>query len=85
MSLNTSHPPAFVLRKPPETLDSLANEITEMLASGQVSGREMWEGVDLLQQYSEYLKDLSDNLPPCPSFEMGGVEIKTWEIQNEQA
>lgn len=80
MSLNTPYPPAFVLRKPPETLDSLADGIIDALASGEVSGREMWEGIDLLQQYSEYLKDLSDNLPPRPSLEMGGVEIKTWEI-----
>lgn len=80
MNPNTSHPPAFVPRKPPETLDSLAKGIIDTLSTGEVAGRDVWQGLDLLQQYSEYLKDLSDNLPPCPSFEMGGVEIKTWEI-----
>lgn len=46
-----------------ETLDGLARDITAALMSGEVSGRVMWEGVEVLQQYADYLGELSETLP----------------------
>lgn len=58
----------------PEYLDEMAWELTDTLMPGQVRGRDLWEGLEILQQVSDYLKETAESLLPADTGVIVGME-----------